>query len=53
MLPHGYGGSGTGREADLQFESLPDHDGFLALPPGGTTDPIRAPRQFWNATDAC
>lgn len=53
MLLHGYGGSSAGQEVYLQFESLSDQDGFLSLHPDGTTDCIPAPKQFWNATDAC
>ncbi len=51
LLLHGYGSSGAGQEAYMQFTPLSDEFGFLYAFPDGTRDSNG--RRFWNATNAC
>lgn len=51
FLLHGYGGSGAGQEAYMQFAPLVDEYGFFYLHPDGTINDESY--RFWNATDVC
>lgn len=51
LLLHGFGGTGAGIEAYLQFEPLSDEFGFIYAHPRGSLN--EQAQRFWNATDAC
>jgi len=51
VMLHGYGGTGAGQEAYVNFRPLADEYGFIYTYPDGTVD--SSGNRFWNATDAC
>lgn len=51
VLLHGYGGTGPGQEAYMNFTPHVDSLGFALTYPTGNTDILGIP--FWNATDYC
>jgi len=53
VLLHGYGSSGSGQDAYMQFSTLADDYGYLFIAPDGNQEAGGRNNRFWNASEAC